>query len=153
FYEMLTGELPFTGDTSATVFTALLTTEPAAVAKLLPDAPPEVDAILVRALAKDRTRRYQSIGEMVRDLETLRSVWIDRTVSSPKTAVSVPPSKVSPGKQSWRARLVGGIAVAAMVGIGLYAGFARNHTGRDAAPITVPFTSFGGSKEYSSFSP
>ncbi|HEY8459649.1 MAG TPA: protein kinase [Blastocatellia bacterium] len=68
FYEMLAGCAPFDGETPADIIAAILTREPP-LAEL---GDPESRAIVARALAKDRELRYQSAGEMLRDLRELK---------------------------------------------------------------------------------
>jgi dienelactone hydrolase/predicted Ser/Thr protein kinase len=66
-YEALGGQPPFSGST-LTLLRAITEETPKPLRDLRPDVPPEVQRIVSRALEKDRTRRYQSAAEMVRDL-------------------------------------------------------------------------------------
>ncbi len=68
FYETLTGSAPFDGETPADIIAAILTREPP-LAEL---GDPDSQAVVARALAKDRDLRYQSAGEMLRDLRELK---------------------------------------------------------------------------------
>ena len=67
-YEMLAGRPPFSGETQLQVMRAVVEDEPPALRQLRPELSPEIEAIVARALQKDPARRYQSAGEMVRDL-------------------------------------------------------------------------------------
>jgi serine/threonine protein kinase len=71
-YQMATGALPFQGGTSAVIFEAILNREPPAVSQLNPALPPELAAILSKALEKDRSLRYQSATEFKTDLLRLK---------------------------------------------------------------------------------
>jgi len=68
-YELLTGTLPFTGDTPVEIAMKHLSTVPEAPSARRPEVPRDLDLIVTRALAKDPRDRYQSAEEMEADLE------------------------------------------------------------------------------------
>lgn len=68
-YELLTGTVPFTGDTPVEIAMKHLSTVPEPPSMRRDDVPRDLDLIVVRALAKDPDDRYQSAEEMDADLE------------------------------------------------------------------------------------
>src|SRR5437868_7363334 len=67
-YELLTGTVPFTGDTPVEIAMKHLSATPQPPSRLRPDVPPDLDAIVLRALAKDPHDRYASAEQMDADL-------------------------------------------------------------------------------------
>jgi beta-lactam-binding protein with PASTA domain/serine/threonine protein kinase len=68
-YEMLTGKVPFTGDSAIEIAMKHVNDVPAAPSSLRPEIPFELDQIVLRALAKDPGDRYQTAEEFIEDLE------------------------------------------------------------------------------------
>jgi serine/threonine protein kinase len=71
-YQMATGSLPFPGETSATIFDAILNRDPKPAGELNPSLPPDFVRILDKALEKDRTLRCQTATELKTDLSRLK---------------------------------------------------------------------------------
>src|SRR6185437_6503577 len=67
-YEMLTGSVPFTGDTPLEIAMKHLSTTPEPPSEKRPDVPHELDMVVLRALAKRPEDRYQTAEEMDADL-------------------------------------------------------------------------------------
>ena len=70
-YEMVTGALPFRGDTSAIIFRAILDRAPTPATRLNPDVPLELERIVSRLLEKDRELRYQTAADVRSELKRL----------------------------------------------------------------------------------
>ncbi len=71
-YSVLTGFSPFQGSSATTVCYKVANHEPLEATALAPELPPELDAVIARALAKDPAKRYQRGTEFARDLQQLR---------------------------------------------------------------------------------
>lgn len=71
-YEMLSGKPPFTGGTNTDVIAAILQKEPEKLVLTDSGHPPELEALVNRCLEKERTERYQTVGELLTDLKELR---------------------------------------------------------------------------------
>jgi serine/threonine protein kinase/tetratricopeptide (TPR) repeat protein len=88
-YEMATGQLPFPGQSLASIFYAVVNRAPIPVARLNPAVPTELERIIHRALEKDRNLRYQHASEMRAELLRLKRDTDSGTSALP----SEPPSE------------------------------------------------------------
>lgn len=64
-YELVTGRVPFMGDTSYAIVHAQITERPPSPRQINPNIPPSVEAVLLRALSKNRDDRYPSVTALV----------------------------------------------------------------------------------------
>jgi TolB-like protein/serine/threonine protein kinase/Tfp pilus assembly protein PilF/class 3 adenylate cyclase/alpha-beta hydrolase superfamily lysophospholipase len=71
-YEMLTGRVPFGGQTMTDVLASILMLDPPSLSQSAPDAPKALQRIVHNALRKDREERYQTAGELLTDLKALK---------------------------------------------------------------------------------
>jgi serine/threonine protein kinase/tetratricopeptide (TPR) repeat protein len=98
-YEMATGQLPFRGDTNGIIFDAIMNRAPVSPVRLNPEVPEKLEAILQKALDKDRNLRYQSAAELRTDLKRLQreiasgsnpSAFTGTAADAPQSSGSVP---------------------------------------------------------------
>jgi serine/threonine protein kinase len=71
-YEMFSGRLPFLGDREASILYSVVHEEPKPIKTIKPGIAPELLQIIDRALKKNPESRYQSAGEMLKDLSRYR---------------------------------------------------------------------------------
>ena len=71
-YEMLTGRLPFEGESAVSVAIQHLSSIPLAPREINPDIPEQLELICMKAMAPDLEHRYQSADAMIADLEAFR---------------------------------------------------------------------------------
>jgi eukaryotic-like serine/threonine-protein kinase len=111
-YEMLSGRVPFTGETVADILRGVLSEPPAPVSSLLPTLPADLDAVLGRALAKDPEQRYPSIAEFALALDAAIGQLASqppparaetRESSRPTVGVTVPSRPPRPSSGGYRA--------------------------------------------------
>ena len=84
-YEMVTGHVPFAGETPTETISLILQKEPAPLVRYTHEVPDELERIATKALTKDREERYQTARDMLIDLRHLKrklevDAEIDRTV-------------------------------------------------------------------------
>jgi eukaryotic-like serine/threonine-protein kinase len=84
-YELLVGRPPFVGESPVSVAYQHVREEPAPPSAFDPDIPPDVDAVVLKALTKNREHRYQSAAEMRQDIHRVLS---GQQVTAPMAAVA-----------------------------------------------------------------
>jgi serine/threonine-protein kinase len=71
-YEMLSGKVPFAGNSEQAIIYSILNTEPESLHKFRPNIPENLEKIVMRAMAYSPDKRYQNALEMYEDLESLK---------------------------------------------------------------------------------
>ena len=119
FYEMLTGSLPFRGDSAVTVALKHVNEQPAEPAELVPGLPYSLNQIVLKALAKDPDLRYRSAAEFTADLVAARSggpllaaaydrrstaPWCSRRRPAPRAPPRAAPGRRRGGRRGRRGR-------------------------------------------------
>jgi len=93
-FEMVTGRLPFAADTPFAIAFKQQSEKPPRPEDLNPQIPPQLGAIILRCLEKDRDRRYLSTEEICRDLsqveETIQTVPTPVPWAKPTTRKTLP---------------------------------------------------------------
>jgi serine/threonine protein kinase len=71
-YEMVVGKSPFTGQTATDIIISIVDRQPLPLTQVMPEAPAELERIVMKALAKNCDERYQSAKDMAIDLKHLK---------------------------------------------------------------------------------
>jgi serine/threonine protein kinase len=88
-YEMVTGMLPFQGESSGVIINSILEREPVSVTRFNPNVPAELERIIHKALEKDRNLRYQSAAELRADLNRLQRDTSSGRVRNPALTADI----------------------------------------------------------------
>ena len=97
-YEMLTGRVPFVGDTPVSVAMQHINDMPPPVTELAPETPPAVVAVLMKAMAKSPADRYQSAREMADALLKAKDGVMDPSAVNIAQQAYVPPTQQRMGQ-------------------------------------------------------
>jgi beta-lactam-binding protein with PASTA domain/predicted Ser/Thr protein kinase len=133
-YEMLTGRPPFTGDSPMAIAYKQVNATPPAPSSANTDVPPELDAVVMRALSKNPANRYQTGQEFAEDLERARTGGqvmatpllpaggeATQVISRPQPTSVLPPQEQQPGgsRKAWVGALLA-IVIMALLAAGAY---------------------------------
>src|SRR5262245_7573069 len=145
-YEMATGRLPFPGESTATVFDAILNRAPVPAVRLNPTIAPKLDDVISKSLEKDRDLRYQSAADICSDLKRLKR---DTDSGHPVTAgaafssslsgsVAAPTSSAFPRHESSSRNkfLLAGGVLALLVVLAFAVRFATNRSSVNKEPVS-----------------
>ena len=89
-FEMLTGRAPFDGDSAVAVALKHVNQEPPSPREFVPELPPELEAVVLKALAKDPAHRYRDADSFIKDLEVVEERLRQGPVDVESTAVFAP---------------------------------------------------------------
>src|SRR3990172_3715242 len=109
-FEMLSGQVPFVGDTLVAVMNKVLTAPLPDLKQLRPDAPPGLAEITQRMLVRDKAGRYQTMREVGADLERGQPLIPSRAapvLSTPPSAAAPPITAIRPVRSGWQWSVVG----------------------------------------------
>jgi Tol biopolymer transport system component len=125
-YEIVTGRKAFEGKSQASLIGAILKDDPVPMSSLQPVSPPALDRVVKTCLAKDPDDRWQSAGDVTRELKWIAEGGAQTGLSA--TAGRAPIGRLAiPGRVPW---VVASAAVAGMLVLGLV------HV-REAAPAAA----------------
>jgi serine/threonine-protein kinase len=101
FYEMMTGQPPFSGNLTA-VMRGHMEGKATPPTQIRPDAPPPVDGIVEKAMAKSPGDRYQTAEEMIDDLEMVLAYATLGAAALQGRTSAASPAVQDEGKSGWK---------------------------------------------------
>ncbi len=90
-YEMLTGQKPYNGDTLGEIAIKHLNTVPEPPSKLIPEIPPELEHITLKAMNANIFERYQNAEELIRDLDRFALTQTQQEDEAEAVSLETPP--------------------------------------------------------------
>jgi eukaryotic-like serine/threonine-protein kinase len=110
-YEMATGRQPFRGDDLQAIHDAVLHSQPPSPLVWNPKLPAELEAIIGKALAKDREQRYRSAGEIISELKAVQRAALERVFPDQDIAKQAAPLLTSQSRRlRWSKLASAGVA-------------------------------------------
>ena len=154
-YEMLTGRSPFAAATADATLVNLLKAQPEPPSKLNPEVPGELDAVVVRMLARDMQARYASAAAVSADLRAAFGERTEHIVEDERTEdAAAPVAAAAPRRRRWAAIVIvlalAAAAAAAYPKRDEIRGWVRHRFGPPPAPViaVIPLTEDGQSRTY-----
>ena len=166
-YEMVSGRLPFDGSSSTEVLASILSEkEPLPLARYSTEVPVELERLVSKALRKNREQRYQTVKDMLLDLQSLKQELefqrkLERSVpphlqsADPEEAVKTASARSSvdergstSGIELNKTRIIA-VAVLLIValGVGAYLYFMRSRSGAINSIAVLPLVNAGNNPE------
>ncbi len=156
-YEMVTGRPPFSGDSPVMVASKHVLEQPTPPSKVNADVSPELEAVIMKAMAKNPDNRYQDADEMRADLERARlgqgvqaTPLLPESARTQRIAPAGPPTAVLPpvapgdgGRRRWWIPALIILLILAVLGGGLYllaSSLLSTNTDSVKVPDVVGFT-------------
>jgi serine/threonine protein kinase len=156
-YELTTGQRPFRGDSGLPVLRAIIDDDPPPISTLRPDTPPELSRIILKALAKDPSERYQEIDDMIADLLRFRPSLTPGEESAESAGDRIATGgagSATPNHHRISERLRFSIAIAVVLALAAWLFHGRES--RKASTVVgevSPLTAYSGSVSDGTFSP
>ncbi len=153
-YEMLTGRSPFAGATADATLMNLLKAQPELPSKLNPQVPPELDAVVMRMLARDMQARYASAAAVSADLRAAFGERTEHILEADREETAAPIVAATPGSRRRAGLLIllvlAAAAAAAYPNRDAVRGWVRHRFGPPPAPViaVIPLREDGQSSTY-----
>jgi len=146
-YEMATGVMPFRGESSGIICSAILERAPVSAVRINPDVPPDLERVIRKCLEKERNLRYQHASDIRADLERLKRD------ADPSSARVISSTALAPERYTWMLWTLVVLLVAGMLAWIV----ANHHPPTPQNPLTnahfTRLTNFGGAKSEPALSP
>src|SRR5262249_19814281 len=139
-YEMATGQQPFRGDTSATMFESILHQKPVAPVRLNPDVPLKLEEIIDRCLEKGADLRYQHAADIGSELKRLK-----RESGTDITATRAAPATLAVRLGPWaKVGSIGAVTAAVLLTLMAILFYSRRGAEKIDSLAVLPFANVSG---------